>query len=377
MPNAASNNCKKVHCHNREVTMNAVLKAMRTAVGSAALFASFTALAADYPAPKENSWVARDFRFNTGDVMPELRLHYRTIGAPSGEPVLILHGTSGSGASMLTPAFAGELFGAGQPLDAAKYFIILPDAIGAGKSSKPSDGMRARFPRYNYDDMVVAQQRLVTEGLGIRHLRLVLGNSMGGMHTWIWGVKYPNAMDALVPMASQPSEMSSRNWMMRRLIIDTIRNDPDWKNGDYASQPRGLKTANVFFGIATNGGTLAYQKLAPTREAADKLLDGRLAAPFAADANDFLYQWESSRDYNPSPGLERIQAALLAINSADDERNPPETGIMDRELKRVKNGRLYVIPASEDTRGHGTTGMAKFWKQQVEQLLATAPRRAM
>jgi homoserine O-acetyltransferase len=360
-----------------EVTMNAVLNAMRTAVGTAALFVSFSALSADYPAPKEGAWVARDFRFSTGDVMPELRLHYRTIGDASGEPVLILHGTSGSGASMLTPAFAGELFGPGQPLDAAKYFIILPDAIGAGKSSKPSDGMRAKFPRYNYDDMVVAQYRLVTEGLGIRHLRLVLGNSMGGMHTWIWGVKYPNAMDALVPMASQPSEMSSRNWMMRRLIIDTIRNDPDWKNGDYTSQPRGLRTANVFFGIATNGGTLAYQKLAPTREAADKLLDGRLTAPFTADANDFLYQWESSRDYNPSPGLERIQAALLAINSADDERNPPETGIMDRELKRVKNGRVYLIPAGEDTRGHGTTGMANFWKQQVGQLLATAPRRAM
>ena len=190
--------------------------------------------AAQYPAPKEGSWIARDFRFHTGEVMPELRLHYRTVGEPSGEPVLILHGTAGSGASMLSPAFAGELFGAGQPLDASKYFIILPDAIGHGKSSKPSDGLRAKFPRYNYDDMVAAQYRLVTEGLGVRHLRLVLGNSMGGMHTWIWGVAHPEFMDALVPMASQPTEMSSRNWMMRRLIIDAIRNDPDWKDGDYA-----------------------------------------------------------------------------------------------------------------------------------------------
>ena len=198
---------------------------------------------------------------------------------------------------------------------------------------------------------------------------------MGGMHTFIWGVTFPEFMDALVPMASQPTEMSSRNWMMRRLIIDAIRNDPDWNNGNYTAQPRAFRVANVFFGIATNGGTLVYQKLAPTRELADKLLDQRLAAPFTADANDFLYQWDSSRDYNPSSRLEHINAALLAINSADDERNPPETGIMERELKRVKNGRLYLIPASEETRGHSTTAMAKFWKQQVQELLLTAPRR--
>jgi homoserine O-acetyltransferase len=338
---------------------------------------AFSAAAADYPTPKEGGWIARDFRFHTGEVLPELRLHYWTVGAPSGEPVLILHGTAGSGAGMLSPAFAGELFGAGQPLDASKYFIILPDAIGAGETSKPSDGLRTKFPRYNYDDMVAAQYKLVTEGLGVRHLRLVLGNSMGGMHTWIWGVKYHDFMDALVPMASQPSEMSSRNWMMRRMLIDAIRNDPGWNNGNYTTQPSAIKVANVFFGIVSNGGTLAYQKLAPTREKADKLLDERLAAPFAADANDFLYQWEASRDYNPSPHLERIEAALLAINSADDERNPPESGIMERELKHVKNGHLYLIPASDDTRGHGTTGMAKFWKQQLQEFLQTVPRRAM
>jgi homoserine O-acetyltransferase len=335
------------------------------------------ASAAEYPAPKEGDWVARDFRFHTGEVMPELRLHYRTVGNPSGEPVLILHGTGGSGANMLTSAFAGELFGADQPLDTSKYFVILPDAIGTGKSSKPSDGLRMKFPQYNYDDMVEAQYRLVTEGLGIRHLRLVLGNSMGGMHTWLWGEKYPDVMDALVPMASQPTPMASRNWMLRRMMIEAIRSDPEWNNGNYTSQPRSLRWASVFFGIATSGGTLAYQKLAPTREKADTLLDERLAAAAPADANDFLYQWESSRDYDPLPELERIQAALLAINSADDERNPPETGITERELKRVKNGRLYLIPAGEDTRGHGTTGMARFWKHELQQLLQTAPRRTM
>jgi homoserine O-acetyltransferase/O-succinyltransferase len=287
---------------------------LRVGTAMATALISVAVMAADYPAPKEDTWVARDFRFHTGEVIPELRLHYRTIGNPSGEAVLILHGTAGSGANQLTPAFAGELFGPGQPLDAEKYFIILPDSIGAGKSSKPSDGLRTKFPRYNYEDMVAAQYLLVTEGLGIRHLRMVLGNSMGGMQAWIWGVQYPTAMDILVPMASQPSEMSSRNWMMRRLIIDTIRNDPEWKNGDYTSQPRGLKAANVYFGIATNGGTLAYQKLAPTREAADKLLNARLAAPFAADANDFFISGSRRATTIPRPGwivLKRLCSQLI------------------------------------------------------------------
>ena len=341
-----------------------------------ALGALTTAQAADYPAPKEGDWVARDFRFQNGDVLPELRLHYATIGAPTGEPVLILHGTSQSGASMLTPGFAGELFGPGQPLDASKYYIILADAIGHGKSSKPSDGLRARFPRYGYDDMVVAQYRLLTEGLGVQHLRMVLGNSMGGMETWVWGVRYPAFMDVMVPMASQPTEMSGRNWMMRRLIIDSVRNDPAWNQGNYTSQPPALKTANAFFGVATNGGSQFYQQQAPTRAAADKLLDERLAAPFVADANDFLYQWDASRDYNPAPGLERIRATVLAINSADDERNPPELGIMERELPRVKNARMFLIPTSAATRGHGTTGMATFWKAQLPELLRTAPVNA-
>jgi homoserine O-acetyltransferase/O-succinyltransferase len=352
------------------------MKKLRLAFAVAATIASaFSAAAQGYPTPKEGDWLARDFRFHTGEVAPELRIHYTTVGEPSGQPVLILHGTTQSGSAMLSPTFAGELFGPGQPLDASRYFIILPDSIGHGKSAKPSDGLRAKFPLYNYDDMVVAQYRLVTEGLGLRHLRLVLGNSMGGMHSWIWGVKYPEFMDVLVPMASQPSEMSSRNWIMRRLITDSIRNDPEWNNGNYTVQPRFARVASVFYGIATAGGTLAYQKMAPTREAADKLLNDRLAAPFTADANDILYMWDASRDYNPSPGLERIEAAVLAINSADDERNPPETGIMERELKRVKNAHFFLIPASEDTRGHLTTGFAKFWKQPVQELLQTAPRR--
>ena len=223
--------------------------------------------------------------------------------------------------------------------------------------------------------MVQAQYRLLTEHLGIKHVRLVMGNSMGGMESWIWGVTYPDFMDALAPMASQPTEMSSRNWMMRRLIVDSIRSDPEWKGGDYSTQPRSAQFASVFYGIATNGGTLAYQKAAPTRDAADKLVDARMAAPFRGDANDTLYQWDASRDYNPAPKLERIQAALLAINAADDERNPPETGLMVQALQRVKGGRLFLIPASEATTGHGTTGQAKFYSQALRELLQTAPRR--
>ena len=334
-------------------------------------------LAAEYPPPMEADWIAKDFRFHTGEVMPTLHLHYTTIGDPSGQPVLVLHGTAGSGATMLTADFAGELFGDGQALDAKKYFIILPDALGTGKSAKPSDGSHAKFPHYNYDDMVLAQYRLLTEALGIRHLRLVIGNSMGGMETWVWGESYPAFMDALAPMASQPTEMSARNWMTRRIMMESIRQDRAWNNGDYTTQPPSLRLAGVFFGIATSGGTLGYQSLAPTREKADKLVDSRLAARPPSDANDFLWQFDASRDYNPSPGLERIQASVLAINSADDERNPPETGQTEQALKRVNNARLLLIPASTETRGHGTTGMAKFWKQQLGDFLNTVPRRAM
>jgi homoserine O-acetyltransferase len=338
------------------------------------LLTALPSFAADYPAPKDGSWVVRDFRFHTGEVLPELRLHYTTVGAPTGEPVLILHGTTGSAAGMLTPAFAGELFGPGQPLDASRYCVILPDAIGTGKSSKPSDGLRASFPKYNYDDMVDAQYRLLTEHLGVRRARLVLGNSMGGMHTWVWAQKYPDFMDVAVPMASLPTEMSGRNWMMRRLIIDSIRNDPEWMNGNYTKQPRSLQFASVFYGIATNGGNQRLYTAAPTRDKADQLLNQRLSARFSGDANDHLFQWEASRDYNASAGLERIKATLLAINSADDERNPPELGLLDREIKRVTNGRVLLIPASDQTAGHGTTAQARFWKQDLAELLQSASR---
>jgi homoserine O-acetyltransferase len=354
-----------------------MIKPLCMAVAGAIVLLSSAAFAADYPAPKEADWIARDFKFHTGEAMPELRLHYTTIGEATGQPVLILHGTGGSAKSLLTPQFAGELFGSGAPLDASKYFIILPDAVGHGRSSKPSDGLRMKFPQYDYADMVEAAYQLIKEGLGIRHLRLVMGNSMGGMETWLWGEMHPDVMDALVPMASQPTPMASRNWMLRRLMIETVRNDPAWNNGNYTTQPPSLRLAFAFFGVATSGGTLAYQNLAPTRERADKLVDERLAAPFTADANDFIYQWGSSGDYDPSANLERIEAALLAINSADDERNPPETGITERAMQRVKNGRLYLIPASPETRGHGTTGHARFYAHQLREFLDSAPQRAM
>ena len=353
------------------------MKIFGTTGALALVLFSISAGAAEYPAPKQGEWVARDFKFHTGEVMPELKLHYTTVGEPSGTPVVVLHGTGGSAASMLTPAFAGELFGRGQPLDATRYYVIIPDALGHGKSTKPSDGLKTKFPQYNYDDMVDAQYRLLSEGLGIRHVRLIIGNSMGGMNVWLWGAKYPNYMDVLVPMASQPTPMSSRNWMLRRVMLETVRNDPEYKDGNYTTQPRSMKVASVFFGIATAGGTLRYQKLAPTREKADKLVDARLAAPMTADANDFLWQWDSSGDYDASSGLEKIEATVLAINAADDERNPPETGLMTDALKRVKNGKLHLIPASEESSGHLTTGNAKFYQQELQKLLEAAPQRGM
>jgi homoserine O-acetyltransferase/O-succinyltransferase len=350
--------------------------ALMTALTAASISISAAVHAADYPAPKEGDFVAKDFKFHTGETMPELRLHYTTVGDPNGTPVLVLHGTGGSGASMLTPVFAGELFGKDQPLDATKYYIILPDGIGHGKSAKPSDGLKTGFPAYDYADMVDAQYRLVTEGLGVKHVRLVIGNSMGGMHSWLWGSRYPGFMDALVPMASQPTEMAARNWMLRRIMLDTIRNDPDYNGGNYTSQPRMMKYAIAAYSTASAGGTLAYQMLAPTAAKADRLVDERLAAPMP-DANDFIYQWESSHDYNPSADLEKIEATVLVINAADDERNPPETGVTAEAIKRIKHARLDLIPASTATRGHLTTGNAKFYTEPLRELLATAPQRAM
>jgi len=353
------------------------MKGMGAALSAAFIWVSATAMAADYPAPKQGEWVAKDFKFHTGETLPALNLHYTTVGEPAGQPVLVLHGSGGSAASMLTPTFAGEMFGPGQPLDASKYYIIIPDGIGHGKSLKPSDGLKTAFPHYDYNDMVDAQYRLVTEGLGVKHLRLVIGNSMGGMHTWIWGVRYPHMMDALVPMASQPTAMAARNWLLRRSMIETIRNDPDYNGGNYTSQPRMMKYAISAYRFASGGGTLAYQMQAPTATQADKMVDEQLAQPVTADANDFIYQWDASHNYDPAAGMEKIEAALLMINAADDERNPPETGVTEAAVKRIKNGKIYLIPASTQTRGHLTTVNAKFYADQVKELLQTAPQKTM
>ncbi|MEO8057685.1 MAG: alpha/beta fold hydrolase [Burkholderiales bacterium] len=325
---------------------------------------------------KEGDYIARDFRFSSGETLAELKLHYTTLGNPSGEPVLLLHGTTGSGAGLRGPTFGGELFGPGQALDTSRYYIILPDAIGHGQSSKPSNGLRTAFPKYNYADMVRATHMLLTDHLKVRHLRLLLGYSMGGMETWLFAQTYPGFADVAVPMASLPVPMGGRNWMMRRLIIDAIQSDPEWKNGQYTRQPPSAKFASVFFGIATFGGDQGLYKAAPTREKADALVDQRLAASFTGDANDTMYQWASSGDYDPSASLEKIQGVLMAINSADDERNPPALGVLDREIKRVKDGRVLLVPGSEATSGHGTTGQAKWWKDELAALLRSAPRLA-
>ncbi len=340
----------------------------------AASLAAAAPAAAQYPEPREATWVARDFRFHSGEVMPELRLGYLTIGEPSGTPVLVLHGTAGSSRSMVSPAFAGQLFGPGQALDAAKHYIIIPDVLGAGKSSKPSDGLRTRFPQFNYADILAAQHRLLTEGLGVRHVRLVIGNSMGGMLAWLWGVTHPNFMDAIVPMAAQPTAMSGRNWMLRRMMIETIRRDPAYQGGNYSSQPASLSLAFLFFNIATNGGSQALQKSTPTRAAADAILDQRLAQPASADANDLIYMYEASRDYDPEPMLGRIRARVLAINSADDERNPHETGLMAAAMARIPNARLLLIPGSTETAGHGTAGQARFWREELAGFMQELPK---
>ena len=338
---------------------------------------SLAVAAADHPAPREGTFVTETFQFHTGEILPKVKLHYRTIGDPKGEPVLVLHGTAGSGTSMLADGFAGALFGPGQPLDASRYFIILPDALGAGNSTKPSDGLRARFPKYNYDDMVQAQYRLVSEHLGIRHLRLVIGNSMGGMQTWLWGIKYPDFMDALVPLASLPAPMSGRNWMMRRMLIDSIVTDPAWKNGDYTEQPPNLRAARFWFSTATSGGNQRLQKIAPNSKAADEYVDKGLAAQKAGDANDVLFQWSSSRDYDPAPDLDKIVAPLLAINAADDERNPPELEVFEREMKRIPKGRVYMIPASPESGGHSATGSnAKLFARELAAFLAEVPKNS-
>jgi homoserine O-acetyltransferase/O-succinyltransferase len=340
------------------------------------LAASF-ASAADYPAPTESDFSIRDFKFASGETLPELRLHYRTIGKPEKDAqgkttnaVLIMHGTTGSGAQFVPrPEFADELFGKDQPLDATKFFIILPDGIGHGKSSKPSDGMHAKFPRYGYLDMVEAQYRLLTEGLGVNHARLVMGTSMGGMHTWLWGELHSDFMDALMPLASLPTQISGRNWAWRRMIIDAIRNDPAWAGGEYKTQPPSLRTAAEMLWFMSSNPVLR-QKEAPTLAKADEVLDKFVEQIVKVDdANDVLYALEASHDYDPGPNLEKIRAPLLAINSADDLINPPELGILEPEIKHVPKGRAIVIPFSDKTRGHGSHTVAALWKDELLKLL--------
>lgn len=326
---------------------------------------------AQTPTPVEGSLVVKDFKLSNGQTLPELKLSYVTLGAPTGEPVLVLHGTGGSGKGMLNPGFGGELFGPGQVLDAAKHYIILPDAIGAGGSSKPSNGMKMNFPRYGYEDMVRGQH-LVVQHLGVKKLKLAIGNSMGGMHVWMWGYMYPDMATNLAPMAATPNEVAGRNWMTRRMLIDMIKLDADWKGGDYLKQPRSLVMAQAYFQMGTSGGDQGLHQIAPTNAKAEEWVEKQLAATTSADANDIIYQFDASRDYNPAPHLEKITARLLAINSADDERNPPHLGLMAPALARVKQGSLYLIPASPDTRGHGTTGMAKWWKAELKKFLDSA-----
>jgi homoserine O-acetyltransferase len=331
----------------------------------------------NYPEPAQGDFVLRDFKFDSGETLPELRLHYRTIGQPARDAsgvvrnaVLILHGTGGAGGGFLSGQFGGVLFGPGQILDASKYFIVLPDGIGHGQSSKPSDGLHAKFPRYGYNDMVAAHYRLLTEGLKVNHLRLVMGTSMGGMQTWLWGEKYPEYMDALMPLASLPVQISGRNRMMRRMVIDSIKGDPDWNNGEYKRQPtRGLTSA-VYTLMFMTSVPLQQYKQAPTREAADALFDNQVRGQLSrTDANDMLYAFDASRDYDPEPKLESIKAPLVAINSADDQVNPPELGIVEKEIKRVKHGRFILIPISDKTRGHGTHSLPELWKQHLAELL--------
>jgi homoserine O-acetyltransferase/O-succinyltransferase len=364
-----------------------------------------TGAAAEVPATTEGDFILRDFRFASGESLPELKLHYVTMGRPQKDAagvvrnaVLVLHGTGGSSRQFLTPTFAGELFGPGQILDASaqgtvdnergeasprraddasRYFIVIPDGIGHGRSSKPSDGLRMRFPRYTYDDMVSAQHRLLTEGLGVHHLALVIGTSMGGMHAWVWAERHPQFMDALVPLAAVPTAIAGRNRVMRRMISDAIRGDPTWKGGDYTEPPKQGLTAAVDILLMMGSSPLQWHKAAPTRDAADAFLTEQRTRRLAtADANDMLYAFDASRDYDPSPRLENVRARVLAINSADDVVNPPELGLMEPLIARVPHARYVLLPISAATRGHGTHSLPTLWKPYLAAFLAEREGKA-
>ena len=330
------------------------------------------------PTPVEGDFITRDFTFGTGETLPSLKLHYRTLGTPRRDAsgivrnaVLILHGTGGSGQGFLSRTFGGELFGPGQLLDAARYFIVLPDGVGHGKSSKPSDGLHARFPKYTYDDMVRAQHAMLTEGLNVNHLRLVLGTSMGAMHCWVWGEMYPDFVDGLVPLASAPTQIAGRNRVMRKMIMDSITSDPAWKNGEYTEQPRQGLVGAINLLMMMTSSPIQWHRTAATRSAADEWYEGQIKSRLAStDANDMLYQYNASRDYDPSAKLETITAAVLAINSADDVVNPPELGLMEKLMPRVKRGRYVLIPTSDATRGHGTHSLPAVWGSYLRQFMS-------
>ena len=357
------------------------MKTLALAAGLAVLSA-FSAPAQIVPQPPEHGdAVLRNFRFASGETLPELKVHYVTFGRKlddgrghTANAVLVLHGTGGSSAQFLVPNFAGVLFGPGQPLDASRYFIVIPDGIGHGASSKPSDGLRAKFPRYSYDDMVAAQHRLLTESLGVDHLRLVMGTSMGGMHAWVWGETHPAFMDALLPLASLPNAIAGRNRMWRKMAMDLIREDPDWKGGNYDAEPRGLKGALGLL-LVFSGSPHQWMRQAPEPAAADAAVEAWMKERLAKyDANDLLFALDASRDYDPSPRLERIQAALLALNFADDAINPPELGLLEKGVARVRNGQAVIFPLSEKTRGHQTHSWPDLWKTYLSELLVRSKR---
>jgi homoserine O-acetyltransferase len=363
--------------------MRPALRPILSLILLAASLGSASAFAAPIPASTGGDCTLRDFRFASGETLPELSIHYTTLGAPRRDPagvvrnaVLILHGTTGNGGNFLTEPFAGHLFGAGQLLDAASHYIVLPDGIGTGKSSRPSEGLHMRFPKYTYDDMVRAQHDLLTQCLKVNHLRLVMGTSMGGMHTWVWGYTYPDFMDALMPLASLPVEIAGRNRMLRKMAIDGIENDPEWKQGEYTAQPRGLLSA-VDVLIFMVSSPLQWQKEAPTREKAEAFL-ATLVQRYTStlDANDLIYQFDASRFYNPLPHLGEIRAPLYAVNSADDQVNPPELGILEETIHKVPRGRAILLPITAETRGHGTHSLPAVWGKYLAELLAASERLA-
>ena len=334
-------------------------------------------LLAQQATPQEGDYVTKNFVFRSGETLPELRLHYATLGTPARDSqgrvtnaVLILHGTGGTWHTFMRPIYAGELFGPGQLLDTSKYYIILPDAIGHGKSSKPSDGLHARFPHYDYEDMVATQYLLLTKGLGVNHLRLLTGTSMGCMHSFLWGETYPEFMDAMMPLACLPVQIAGRNRLWRNMAMDAITSDPEWKGGEYIAEPQQALRNWINISLIAGSAPLQMQKELPTRDSADKYLEDAYTTQLKdLDANDTLYQLNASRNYDPSGALEKIMAPVMWINSADDFINPPELGIAESEVTKIKNGKFVLLPVSDQTYGHGTHTHAAAWKQYLAELL--------